>query len=80
MRNIERGIVLMNKSFRNKLFICFLLMLLITGCGKKEVENENLIEKEADETDRGKESPLAVYGGEQGRPAGQRRVRMVSTW
>lgn len=101
MRNIERGIVLMNKSFRNKLFICFLLMLLITGCGKKEVENENLIEKEADETadenlvkeeseeiteevlisdnnmeaedntpkeeetDRGKESPLAVYGGEQ---------------
>lgn len=92
----------MKKNFCKKLFICFLLLLLITGCGKKEVQDEKLVEKEIDEaadenfaeeeteeeiteevviseesmetednmpeeeeTDRGKESPLAVYAGEQ---------------
>ncbi len=91
----------MKKSFCNKLFICFLFMLLVVGCGKKELQDENLVEKEIDEaadenfaeeeteeiteevmisedsmetednmpeeeeTDRGKESPLAVYAEEQ---------------
>lgn len=86
------------KNFCNKLFICFLLMSLVTGCGMEETADKNFIEEETEEvsdekieeeqpeeivtieksveteeeiqpekeeTDRGVESPLAVYAAEQ---------------
>lgn len=78
------------KNFCNKLFIGFLLMLLVTGCGTEKITDKNHMEEETEEeqpkeiemskesidteeeksfeekkTDRGAESPLAVYAGEQ---------------
>ena len=37
------------KNFCNKLFICFLLMLLVTGCGTEETADKNFIEEETEE-------------------------------
>lgn len=37
------------KNFCNKLFICFLLMSLVTGCGMGETADKNYIEEETEE-------------------------------
>lgn len=37
------------KNFCNKLFICFLLMLLVTGCGTEETADKNYIEEEIED-------------------------------